>query len=150
MGTISTNFSYREFEKSNIADRKGYCNVITTARVRDAVRALVLDVLQPLRDALGYAVWISSGYRCAQLNADPEVGGAKNSQHLKGEAADIHVYLPAGTEIPSIYVAMFIKVLELPFDQLIVYPDFVHVSHKLEGAQRGQILYNASYKGPKL
>ena len=69
---------------------------------------------------------------------------------MKGEAADIHVYLPAGTEIPSIYVAMFIKVLELPFDQLIVYPDFVHVSHKLKGRQRGQVLYNRRYTGEKI
>lgn len=150
MGTISKNFSYREFEKSEIADRKGYNNVIVTSRVRDAVKELTLSVLQPLRDALGYPVRISSGYRCPQLNADPEVNGSKSSQHMKGEAADIHVCFPDGTEIPPIYVALIIRVLKLPFDQMIVYPSFVHVSHKLEGAQRGQILYNASYKGPNL
>ena len=150
MGTISKNFSYREFEKSPIADRKGYCNVITSSQVRDAVKALTLNVLQPLRDAMGFAIQISSGYRCPELNSDPEVGGSETSQHPKGEAADIHAYHPDGSEVPSIYVALCIKALELPFDQLIIYPSFVHVSHKLAGKQRGQILYNRSYTGPTL
>ena len=148
MGTISQNFSYREFEKSAIADRKGYCNVITTSRVRDAVKALTLDILQPLRDAVCMPVRISSGYRCPKLNADPEVNGSASSQHVKGEAADIHVMLPDGTEVPSWCVALIIRALGLPFDQMIIYPTFVHVSHKLEGEQRGQLLYNKSYNGP--
>ena len=41
MGTISKDFSYREFEASPTAERKGICNVITTAAVRDAVKELV-------------------------------------------------------------------------------------------------------------
>ena len=52
MGTISKNFSYREFEKSDTADRLGICNVIITVRVRDAVRALTLNILQPLSSML--------------------------------------------------------------------------------------------------
>ena len=88
MGTISQNFSYREFEKSDTADRLGICNVITTVRVRDSVRALTLNILQPLRDRLQRAVWISSGYRCYELNR--AVGGVDTSQHTKGEAADIY------------------------------------------------------------
>lgn len=150
MGTISENFSYREFEKSAIADRRGYCNVITSTRVRDAVKALTLEILQPLRDAVRMRVVISSGYRCPELNADPAVNGSSSSQHMKGEAADIHVILPDGTEVPSWCVALIIRALDLPYDQLIVYPTFVHVSHKLEGKQRGQLLYNKSYKGPRI
>lgn len=150
MGTISKNFSYREFEKSAIADRRGYCNVIVDVQVRDAVRALTLNVLQPLRDGLGMPVIISSGYRCPQLNADPAVGGAPSSQHVKGEAADIHVDLPDGSRMPSVELARRIVALQLPYDQVIIYPTFVHVSHKLEGEQRGRILYNKSYKGPRV
>ena len=148
MGTISKNFSYREFEKSAISDRKGYCNVIRTVRVRDAVRALTLTILQPLRDAVGLPVVITSGYRCPELNADPEVNGAPSSQHVKGEASDIYVKMPDGTRMPPVELARHIVALDLPFDQLILYPTFVHVSHKLAGAQRGKILYNWSYKGP--
>ena len=148
MGTISKNFSYREFEKSETADRLGICNVITTVRVRDAVRALTLSILQPLRDFLALAVLISSGFRCRELNI--AVGGVDTSQHTKGEAADIYVLLEDGSRMPSVELARIIIQLGLPFDQLIIYPTFVHVSHKLEGAQRGNVLYNKSYKGPRV
>ena len=148
MGTISKNFSYREFEKSETADRLGLCNVITTVRVRDAVRALTLSILQPLRDFLALAVLISSGFRCRELNI--AVGGVDTSQHTKGEAADIYVLLEDGSRMPSVELARIIIQLGLPFDQLIIYPTFVHVSHKLEGAQRGNVLYNKSYKGPRV
>jgi hypothetical protein len=148
MGTISKNFSYREFEQSATADRLGICNVITTVRVRDAVLALTLSILQPLRDFLKLAVLISSGFRCRELNI--AVGGVDTSQHTKGEAADIYVLLKDGSRMPSVELARIIIKLGLPFDQLIIYPTFVHVSHKLEGAQRGNVLYNKSYKGPEV
>lgn len=148
MGTISKNFSYREFEKSATADRLGICNVIITVRVRDAVRALTLNILQPLRDFLKLAVLISSGFRCRELNI--AVGGVDTSQHTKGEAADIYVLLEDGSRMPSVELARIIIQLGLPFDQLIIYPTFVHVSHKLEGAQRGNVLYNKSYNGPRV
>ena len=45
-------------------------------------------VLQPLRDKFG-PIRINSGYRCPELN--DAVGGVKNSQHMRGEAADIHL-----------------------------------------------------------
>ena len=148
MGTISKNFSYREFEKSDTADRLGLCNVIITVRVRDAVRALTLNILQPLRDRLQRAVRISSGYRCTELNR--AVGGVDTSQHTKGEAADIYVLLEDGSRMPSVELAREIIAAGLPFDQLILYPTFVHVSHKLGGPQRGNVLYNKSYKGPRV
>ena len=50
---------------------------------------LCIHVLQPLRDAIGRPVYITSGYRSAKLNA--RVGGVPNSYHLRGLAADIHV-----------------------------------------------------------
>ena len=50
---------------------------------------LCIHVLQPLRDAIGRPVYVTSGYRSAKLNA--RVGGVKNSYHLRGLAADIHV-----------------------------------------------------------
>ena len=53
------------------------------------LKALCMEVLQPLRDYLEKPVVISSGYRCSEVNK--AVGGVSGSQHLKGEAADIHV-----------------------------------------------------------
>lgn len=48
---------------------------------------LVNNVLDPVRDAFGKPIKVNSGYRCEKHNK--EVGGAKNSQHLLGQAADI-------------------------------------------------------------
>lgn len=140
MGTISKNFSFAEFEKSDTAKRLRITNVITTTEVRDAVKALVLNVLQPLRDAWGGPLNINSGYRCPALNE--AVGGVDTSQHVKGEAADVACTDPLA-------LARLAKRLDLPFDQLVVYPSFCHFSHRRDGEQRGQILYAKSYRGPK-
>jgi uncharacterized protein YcbK (DUF882 family) len=45
--------------------------------------------LQVLRDHLGKSIKINSGYRSPEHNK--AIGGAKNSQHVKGNAADIVV-----------------------------------------------------------
>lgn len=148
MGTISKNFSYREFEKSETADRLDICNVITDVRVRNAIRALVLNILQPLRDYLGGPLHISSGYRCPELNH--AVGGTPDSQHVRGEAADIYVIDPYGARMRPADLARMIDQLGLPYDQLILYTTFVHVSFKLSGTQRHRILYNKSYVGPSV
>lgn len=141
MGTITKDFSYREFERSEVADAKHICNVITSFEVRDSILALAENVLQPLRDAWGKPLKVNSGYRCKALNA--AVGGVPTSQHVKGEAADI----AAGDPVKLARLAVK---LGLPFDQMILYPTFVHFSHKLDGEQRGQICYNWRYKGEKV
>nr|DAM80512.1 MAG TPA: peptidase [Caudoviricetes sp.] len=144
MGTISKDFSYREFEASQTAERVGICNVITTAAVRDAVKELVETVLQPLRYRVGHPLRINSGYRCHELNR--AVGGVATSQHVKGEAADIaaedpHELAKVVRDTPEIWREV---------DQMILYPDFVHISHRRGGPQRRQLLYNRRYKGQRL
>ena len=150
MGTISKDFSYREFEVSELADQKHICNVIVSFDVRDSIKALVDEVLQPLRDAWGKPLAVNSGFRCRELNE--EVGGVPTSQHRKGEAADICPFGRNGKgdiKIVTELARLAVK-LKLPFDQMILYPTFVHFSHKLEGKQRSQILYNYRYKGEKV
>lgn len=141
MGTISNNFSYSEFERSETAEKKGIVNVIATARVRDSIQALVLNVLQPLRTALGVEMHINSGYRCPELNE--AVGGVPNSMHLLGEAADVATPTPLRLARKAVEMG-------LPFDQIGIYPTFVHFSHRLGGPQRGQIFYSKNYKGERL
>lgn len=141
MGTISKDFSYAEFERSEKARRSGIINVIATAEIRDNVKALVDSVLQPLRDVYGMPMNVNSGYRCPELNR--MVGGTPSSQHLKGEAADIGCKNPAE-------LAQLAYDLGLPFDQMIIYPGFVHFSHKRNGIQRHQILYARTYTGESL
>lgn len=143
MGTITKDFSYKEFEESATAQRKGICNVITSFVVRDAVKELTERVLQPLRDKVGHPLKINSGYRCPELNR--EVGGVPTSQHTKGEAADI-----AATD-PFLLAKVVRSTPEIwnEVDQMILYPDFVHLSHRKGGPQRRQLLYNRRYKGEK-
>lgn len=141
MEAISKDFSYNEFQSSKVALEKGIDNTIPSGSVKESIKVLTLNVLQPLRDRYGKPLIVSSGYRSAELNM--AVGGATESQHVKGEAADILCNSPA--ELAQIAYDM-----KLPYDQMILYPTFVHFSHKLQDRQRGQILYNKSYIGPKV
>lgn len=50
------------------------------------VTLLALDVLQPIREAIGRPMRITSAYRAPALNR--AVGGSRTSQHKRGEAAD--------------------------------------------------------------
>lgn len=145
MGTISKNFSYHEFEHSDIAKEERITNVITSAEVRDAIKSLVDNLLQPLRDAVKKPLKISSGYRCPALNSHHKVGGSATSQHVKGEAADVWCATLTPYELASKVTAFGLK-----FDQMILYPGFVHLSYRKSGTQRMQILYNKSYNGKKL
>lgn len=141
MGTISKDFSFSEFERSETAEKKGIINIVNTVQVRDSIKALVDEVLQPLRNAWGKPLAINSGYRCPELNR--AVGGVATSQHVKGEAADVACDDPLA-------LAQMAYDLALPYDQVIVYPTFVHFSHSLNGSQRRQLLYDKSYKGAKV
>ena len=51
------------------------------------LHVLVQQLLDPIREAWGEPIVVSSGYRCKQLNE--LVGGVKNSHHILGCAADI-------------------------------------------------------------
>lgn len=144
---ISKNFTLEEFCASETARKYGIINQITTSEQRDAIFALVLKVLQPLRDLWGKPIHINSGYRCPQLNA--MVGGVAASQHTKGEAADLK------TGSTSATYQMMKLVRNTPeiwkeVDQMIGYNNFVHISHRRFGKQRNQLLYNKSYRGKRL
>ena len=149
MGTISRNFSWSEFEHTkpeNAAKlaKMGKRNVISTFEVRDAILALVRKVLQPLRDAYQKPMTVNSGYRCQELNRI--VGGVATSQHVKGEAADINT----GSQTETYRLAHLAKStpeIWAEIDQMILYPTFIHFSHRRLGAQRHQLLFNKSYKG---
>jgi uncharacterized protein YcbK (DUF882 family) len=141
MGTISRNFSFSEFEKSDTAKAYRIQNVIKDWDVRDNIIALVENVLQPLRDAWGQPLFINSGYRCKELNA--KVGGVATSQHCKGQAADVGCSDPLA-------LARLVKKMGLTYDQMGVYPTFVHLSYKDDGENRMQIFYSSKYKGEKV
>ena len=139
---LTRNFTYEELRRSDVAERRGINNRPRTKeeekRVIENLKALCMEVLQPLRDFLGKPVVISSGYRCPELNK--AVGGVRNSQHMKGEAADIHV---ENTE--HLLKIMHFIMNETDFDQVIwernrAGTQWVHVSYKREGVNRHQVM----------
>lgn len=138
---ISKNFNLHEFTKSDTADKLGIDNTNLSLREKNNIQMLVDNILQPLRDEINCAIKINSGYRCNSLNI--AVGGAVNSQHKLGLASDIKC-----TCLPPFELAKVIIRMDLPFDQLILYPTFVHVSYSYK--PRKQILYSKNYSGSKL
>lgn len=135
---ISKNFTLEEFTASTTAKAKGITNVPSTQQMANLC-ALVHHVLQPLRDAMGHDVKIGSGYRCPRLNQ--AVGGVSNSQHLKGEAADLCI---DGDKTKGRKWFSWIQA-HCDFDQLIWEHNakgtyWVHVSYRSDGKNRKQVI----------
>ena len=77
MGDLTKNFSRAEF-----ACKCGECE-------SREVSPTLARGLQSMRDRAGVKIIVNSGYRCPKHNAAE--GGAKNSQHVLGNAADVVV-----------------------------------------------------------
>ena len=88
---LTEHFTLEEFTFSSTAKARGIDNTVSSQRVIENLRTLCEQVLEPLRSYANQPITISSGYRCKTLNK--VVGGARNSQHMTGEAADIHIPL---------------------------------------------------------
>ena len=87
---LSEHFKLAEFERSDVARQLQIDNRVP-AELIPSLRTLCREVLEPLRQHVGKPIRINSGYRCPALNGSEQVQGQANSQHLKGEAADIHL-----------------------------------------------------------
>lgn len=103
---LTKNFAIYEF-----ACKCGNC---TTVKIDTELVA----ILQKVRDHFGKPVYINSGYRCAAHNK--AVGGATNSNHTKGMAADIRVEGVAPIEVAKFLESIGVKGIGL-------YDNFVHV-----------------------
>ncbi|MCD8194239.1 MAG: D-Ala-D-Ala carboxypeptidase family metallohydrolase [Tannerellaceae bacterium] len=127
-------FTWEEFLYSETAVRNGLYN-IPTVQVKEAIRQLVVHLLQPLQQLYGKPVRITSGYRSPMVNL--LVKGVPGSQHTKGEAADLCV--PEGPE----YLLSLLRSAGLVFDQAIVYRKrfFLHLSYRADGNNRQEVLY---------
>lgn len=116
-------FTFTEFERSDTATRFAIDNTMPEPAKKN-VAALVDTVLDPLREAWGKPIIVTSGYRCQELNK--AVGGAKTSHHLSGMAADI----TTGNRVDNRRLFELVQKLGLPFTQLIDESNFswVHIS----------------------
>lgn len=88
-------FSIKELTKSEIATKKGIDNTPNAAQVKN-LEALIDNLLDPIREQWGAAIYVTSGFRSYSLNK--AVGGVSNSHHLGGYAADLTVKSQAGNK----------------------------------------------------
>lgn len=79
-------FSLKELCRSNVASQLGIDNTPNSEQQANMVK-LVDKLLDPIREKWGKPITVNSGFRSKALNA--KVGGAKNSEHMTGCAADI-------------------------------------------------------------
>ena len=151
---LSKNFTLNEFTHSQMAIEQGILNE-PDAEQREAIQQLVDHLLQPLRERVGEAIAITSGFRNQEVplrervgeaiaitsgfrnqEVNRLVGGVPTSQHTKGEAADC--YCASGPE----HLLQVLLDSGLPFDQAIVYKRkrFLHLSYR-QGRCRKIMLY---------
>lgn len=134
---ITANFAMEDFTKSQAAIRNGIRNVPNAKQV-EALTALATKVLEPCFKK--FRIVVSSGFRSPELNA--LVGGSENSQHMKGQAADIEAPGFANRDIAEWIAA------NLDFDQVILEfysakdpsAGWVHVSYVSPEKNRRQTL----------
>jgi hypothetical protein len=144
---LSKNLSLSEVLVSQTAKRLGISNEPTKKHLYN-LQQIALNIFQPLRDAIGTSIYVSSGYRSEELNKAIK-GSSKTSQHLKGQALDLDADVYRGVTNSEIF--NYIKD-NLDFDQMIweggnnKNPDWVHVSFK-EGKNRGKLLRMVKVNG---
>jgi zinc D-Ala-D-Ala carboxypeptidase len=134
---LSKNFTMDEMCRTST----GYINVPNVPE-RIALKQLVDNLLQPLRDLYGKPIRVTSGYRSPLVNKS--IGGAQSSQHVKGQAADITGGSAEENEI------LFNLIREnFTFDQLIdeFGYSWIHVSYT-SGVNRREVL-RATKQGKK-
>ena len=125
---LTEHFTLEELISSQVAARKNIDNSPPTAVSKNL--KLLAALLEDIRTLLGnHPVVVSSGYRCPALNQ--EVGGALNSYHMDGLAADFTV--PSyGTPLQT---ARAIASSGIVYDQLIhEFGTWVHIGLPRAGA----------------
>lgn len=127
---LSQHFSLEELTFSSTAVRHGIDNMPPDGIVANL--RILAGALEGVRMMLGdRPIHIDSGYRCPALNA--LVGGAPDSAHLQGWAADF--VCPAYGVPRQIAIDLAHMLLDVhdgsqgrPFDQLILEGTWVHIS----------------------
>lgn len=136
---LTKNFTLEELTHSDTAVIDKIANV-PGGKEKKNLTLLAINVLQPIRDEVQVAIKSISGYRSTLLNE--RVGGEDDSQHLKGEAADI---VPVGITAFELYtkIKALVKAGKLVVDQCIYERrkiEWVHVSFTSRRKNRNQFM----------
>jgi len=132
---LSPHFALSELIQSDVARTRGLYQVPPPAIV-ERLRELCVELLEPIRDALG-PLRVTSGYRRPRVNA--AVGGSSTSAHLSGWAADV---VPVRAIPEQIMILLNDAGHALAWDQAILYQGHVHLGYRrpATGEQRRQLL----------
>ena len=142
---LTPHFKLREFTESATAMKHGIDNR-PTPEVVENLQRLCTHTLEPLREKLGLPIIITSGYRTKELN-EIIVHASRKSQHMSGQAADFYVAqgpvqgsrVQGSRELLIQAFRLIITEPEIDFDQLIIYPTFIHVSYVSKEKNRHQL-----------
>ena len=146
MEKISKHVSYKEATFSQTAIRRDIDNT-PSEEVLKRMQTVAENIFEPLRAHVGGPIKINSFYRSPLLNT--AIGGAKSSQHTRGEAIDIDDTLG---NMSNKDMFTFIKD-ELDFDQIIwefgddENPAWVHVSYVSPENNRRRIIKASKVNG---
>tara|TARA_R110002012_G_scaffold4583_9_gene21028 strand:+ start:707 stop:1168 length:462 start_codon:yes stop_codon:yes gene_type:complete len=139
MEKISKHITYAEAIHSNTAKRKGIDNTPSPTHV-ETMKETANKIFEPLREFVGGPIKVTSMFRSAALNE--AIGGAKSSQHMKGQALDLDDVYGYKTN-----AEMYQWIKEnLNFDQLIwefgtdTNPNWIHVSYVSDEDNRNRCL----------
>lgn len=135
-------FTLKEFERSSVADKYNIDNTIPKELVPHIEE--LIDFLNPIREAWGKPIVVTSGYRCKELNK--KVGGVDSSAHTIGYGVDLQ---SGDFRVFSNFIKSYFQAHpEIKFDQVIIEKSgnsqWIHIGlYNKEHKQRGQ-LFNIS------
>lgn len=138
---LTKNFTIEELIASSTATARKIDNT-PNAPIRAHLQELA-SMLQSLREAWGGGIKVSSAYRCPKLNS--AVGGASNSMHMQGYAADIN---PSNGDKAGFLKCVLEWAKTHNYDQIILeqcdskgIPSWIHigVKHSSKGVRKQKL-----------
>lgn len=135
--TTKSYFTIDELCASDTAKKYGIDNTPNPTIITRLQR--LINFLNPIREAWGSAIKVTSGYRCEKLNC--LVGGSKTSSHTIGYGVDL---IPLNGRMSEFKKFIVDYMKNKMFDQCIIEKsgktEWVHIGlYNLKGQQRRMI-----------
>ena len=136
--SLTEHFDLAELIRSDYAIRHDINNMPTDPEVANNLVTLA-EGLERVRAVLGRPVIVTSGYRCEAVNR--AIGGASNSDHMRGLAADFHV----GGMSPYDVCRALLKHPDIGWSALIYEGGWTHVAFPEDGHEPQRMVLTAHF-----